>query len=238
MSLSSTAMNFLPPFLSHKFQSKEELQKKLLAYSQQGKVKELKSLLEQKTVNPNEADPKHKGTPLYLACQRGHYEAVKVLLSHPEIDVNLGISQRPISFYLNDSLLPSPTYLSPLHIACARGHLAIVNLLLSHPSINPNLITNGLTPLHAAIRNGQYDVIKMLLAHPKIKGSMAVSRLLTPLHYACEVGSGEIVGLLLEQEEVRREAEREGAALVDWAEYNGNPHVALLLRASFLPLTP
>ena len=57
--------------------------------------------------------PNHNGdTALWVACDRGHEQLVKILLQHPNIDVNQGIEH------------------VPLHSAAVHGYENIVHLLL------------------------------------------------------------------------------------------------------------
>lgn len=102
---------------------------------------------------------------------------VKLLLNHPNIDVNK-------SFEPNTS---RTTYRTALHIAIETGYTEVVKLLLEKPDIDVNSIANFdeesfnfeywrkgkqfdsyYTPLQEAVELEDIEVIKLLLAHPRI----------------------------------------------------------------------
>eukprot|EP01060_Flectonema_neradi_P013768 TRINITY_DN20495_c0_g1_i1.p1 TRINITY_DN20495_c0_g1~~TRINITY_DN20495_c0_g1_i1.p1 ORF type:complete len:388 (+),score=68.09 TRINITY_DN20495_c0_g1_i1:62-1225(+) len=97
------------------------------------------------------------GSPLFLACSRGHLETVKVLVSTGRVNIN------------------EPFRLSgtPLYIACRNGAADVVEYLASRPNILINKMgatcTYNHTPLFAATASGHVDVVRILLAHPRIK---------------------------------------------------------------------
>lgn len=51
-------------------------------------------------------------TPLWVACDKGNEDTVKVLLSQPGIDVNVGVSE------------------IPLHAAVKQGYVSMAEVLL------------------------------------------------------------------------------------------------------------
>ena len=59
-------------------------------------------------------------SPLFLSCNKGFFESVKMLLEHPDIDINL--TPRCES--------------TPLYIACENDYIECVKLLLAHPNID------------------------------------------------------------------------------------------------------
>lgn len=68
-------------------------------------------------INPNIRN--HKGeTPLFCACVKGHIECVKILSSHPRIQMDLGKRR-------DDTLRVEP----PMFAACCFGHLDIAKYL-------------------------------------------------------------------------------------------------------------
>jgi ankyrin repeat protein len=62
-------------------------------------------------------------TMLHMACIWGHNKAIKLLLAHPGIDVNL----------------PDSSGLTPLHIACYNARIEIVKLLLADERVDKNV---------------------------------------------------------------------------------------------------
>jgi len=86
-------------------------------------------------------------SPLYIACEHGHYDIVKLLLDH-EADINILESD-------------SCNFLTATII---NGHSNIVELLLDH-GINVNQLSNRYwSSLMIACRYSQKDIVNILLA--------------------------------------------------------------------------
>ena len=85
---------------------------------------------------------KQFGTPLYMACQNGHFSTVKLLLDN-------GADVRLCSGYKG----------SPLHAASANGHESTVRLLLDKGAdVNSYSKFRG-SPLNAACKNGHESTV-------------------------------------------------------------------------------
>ncbi|CAG2184437.1 unnamed protein product [Mytilus edulis] len=133
-------------------------------------------------------------TPLFIACEKGHYETVKWLL-----DLNGQTSEKCVDTTIKDN-----TGCSILHIACGNGHTEVVKLLID-VGMNVNDTTDkGYTSLLAACLSGHYETVKFLLA---LNGQKLNSRVDTTiknikgwsaLHAACSTGHTEIVKLLID----------------------------------------
>ena len=98
---------------------------------------------------PCTLDPKKptKATPLYIASQLGHTEAVKVLLEHNA-----------------DPNLPSDDKRTPLMIASSSNHPAVVELLLAHKSLNKEVRDDkNDNALRYATDRYNIEVLKLLL---------------------------------------------------------------------------
>ena len=97
------------------------------------------------------ADPsikdKKESTPLHFAARRGNDEIVKVLLEHPEVDVNE-----------KDSFGKTA-----LHMACSEGQSRVCQLLLDKRADIKAVTKDKTTPLHDAILNGHPEVAEMIL---------------------------------------------------------------------------
>ena len=134
---------------------------------------------------------------LYLAMEKDNISIFKLLLSYPDIDVNIkcGYGEYKVNIIHKTKyydieflkqLLTSPNSkniidvnsldedsMGMLHKACVSGNLEIVKLLLEHPNIDVNLKNfSGNTPLHITIEysysDADTDILKLLLAHPDI----------------------------------------------------------------------
>ena len=94
------------------------------------------------------------GTPLYVAAAMDRPAVVRILLSRPDIDVNLA----------------HPTGATPLFVAAQMGHLEVARLLLEKQKTNPLLATpvNRTTPLTAAAYNGHMELVQLLLSSGRV----------------------------------------------------------------------
>jgi len=121
-------------------------------------------------------------TALTLACRKGYFRNVELLITHDKLDVNLchkgGIS--------------------PLQLACSSGSLATVSSLLSHPNIivevNNNVhyptilccMTNSLNKHdHSDLYKHQYVYLKlfeMVICHPQTNVNAVNERGNSALH--------------------------------------------------------
>jgi GNAT superfamily N-acetyltransferase len=107
----------------------------------------------------NKATTNIGATPLFIACQQGHINIVKILLSVQSIDVNKARTDNGMT---------------PLYIACAKGHVKVVEMLLSVPDIDINKARtdNGMTPLYAAMdlpsTANNIEMVKSILRNENI----------------------------------------------------------------------
>ena len=120
---------------------------------------------------------KFKVSALHLACRRGNLEAAEILLSHPDIIVDIKDEHDD----------------TPLHEACLHGSDTVVEKLLlnnvttSHSFYN----SDNQTPLHLACQEGHTKIVKMLLEQCPVWHLMTLlgahdSRGNTALHLAVE----------------------------------------------------
>ena len=102
---------------------------------------------------------KHGRTALYLAAEGGHIFIVKLLLQHPDIDVNSRYSGRGVLWNNIEFTVPlSPLFTrngpggaTALMGASRRGHSRIVELLLQHPRCEADTSDkDGNTAVHHA----------------------------------------------------------------------------------------
>jgi Ankyrin repeats (many copies)/Ankyrin repeat len=117
-------------------------------------------------------------TPLHVASQEGHVDAIHVLLDHGA-HVN---SQSCFNW-------------TPLHFASYGGNLEVVQLLLEHEATLNARDVNGSSPVYVASGLGYPEVVRLLLSHGAdvhFQGPLG-----TPLKWATENGHHNVVQLLL-----------------------------------------
>lgn len=138
-----------------------------------------KSVLRGKDLAINAMYQSH--TALGLASELGDAEIVELLLSRPDVDVNLG-------------KLFGGVQQTPLHLAVLRGDKKCVEAMLCHPDVDKNSIGNvARTALYYAGERGHTDILKLLLdngADPNIHDSR-------PVHRAIDLGLYSVLKILL-----------------------------------------
>jgi ankyrin repeat protein len=174
-------------------------------------------------------------TPLYIACQNGHEEVVRLLLADPRVD--------DLRVDVNKATNNGAT---PLYIASQNGHEEVVRLLLADPRdddlrVDVNKAMNiGATPLFIACQQGQEGVVKLLLADPRVEVNKANDSGGTPLYIACQNGHEEVVRLLLTdpRDDKKRvdvnKATNDGITPLYIACQNGHEEVVRLLLADLI----
>ena len=123
-----------------------------------------------------------KDTPLYIACQKGNTEAVRILLLN-QADPNIPSSDNKKT---------------PLMVACSNKHAEVVKLLLAHKATVEALDEDHDTALRYANDQNSTEIMRLLLesahANPNVYGKNDWSCLLV----SCCDGQLDNVVLLLE----------------------------------------
>ena len=151
-----------------------------------GREEYMQRLLEVPGIDINRQTKEDKITALSVAAGRSHTGCVRLLLAHPEIDLDAMEQAGWTRLHLAAScgmtdwvqeLLAAGAEINPqdgdgdtpLGMAATNGHLDCVRLLLEASGIAVNLPDNeGETPLAKAAYHGHPEVIKLLLAAPEI----------------------------------------------------------------------
>jgi ankyrin repeat protein len=161
-------------------------------------------------------------SPLHCAIDCCRFAAVRLLLAHPLVKVNL-------------KTVNSET---PLFIAARHGLTYVVNLLLQHGEVDPNARDKeGFTALHVACEGNYSETVKLLLKFKNIDlNPRDSSGRMTPLHIAADRGLPDILKVLLAYNgpskpvEVNARDRRDATALMVVAEV-GNGSCAKILLA-------
>ena len=104
-------------------------------------------LLKKGNVNSNTTRKLGLVAPLIVASAYGNYKIVKLLLSHPECDVNIRIRGGEI----------------PIHHAAREGHDAVLQVLLDKGALLDDKDELGDTPLLLAAQNNHVDLVYKLI---------------------------------------------------------------------------
>ena len=142
-----------------------------------GNVKLIKKLL--KKGADIQIKNKESKIPLFLAIEKGHSEAIKILLNRTYVKRFLILNR---SMYLISAII-------------GRNKAILESLLQNRADVN-TFTKNGTTPLHIAAQEGCEDILRTLLDNgADIYAKRNDGR--TSLHLAVEGGHTEIVDILL-----------------------------------------
>ncbi|KAJ5974742.1 hypothetical protein N7481_008449 [Penicillium waksmanii] len=145
-------------------------------------------LLDFEMLDPNIRD-RCGWTPITYAASSGRLRLLEVLLTRPDIVLNVRNA-------------------SPIFYACERGHLEIVRRLLDQNDIDVNKPVWNKSPLYIAIENGHTEIVRLLIDQGSgIDVNSATLLGSTALSVAALNGHLEIVELLLQDERLNCKAE-------------------------------
>ena len=149
--LSSFLPFFLPSFLL--------IEQRLIDAVESGNIEEVEALLrDHPDLDINWSDDDAEWPVLNWASWNGHAQIVKLLLAHPDIEVNL----------LNGGS-------TPISLACEVRQVSVVRVLLTDPRVDVTLDDYyGRTPLWFASYFGHIEIIEWLIASGKDLGDLSL----------------------------------------------------------------
>ena len=184
-------------------------------------------------------------TPLYLACNAGHYDTVLMLLEECKAQINSADKKDKTPLFIAceknretivQLLLAKCASVdktdqhgsTALHISCSLGFENISkDLLQKGASINKK-DSNGNTPLYEACRGGHQNVISILINH-KVDVNKANNSGSTPLMISCAKGNANVVRLLLEKGAIFNQCDAESLTPLHMACQGGFTEVVKVL---------
>ena len=170
--------SFPERYLTLKIRDLLKMDDDIFEYCKKGDLGDVKRLIEESKVDPNEARDKYGLSPLEFVSRHGKLEIVKYLVK--EVKVNTKIL--------------GENGFSPLHHASCQLDLEVVNFLVEEACINPEVGNkNGNTPLHFASQFGNLGTVKYLVEKCKVNAEVQNINGETPLHRASRIGQLEIV---------------------------------------------
>jgi len=110
-----------------------------------GHVEAAKILLKKQGIRVLKQDDSYNYTPLHFAANNGHADIVRLLLDHPQIQIDRGRQ-------------------SSLFLACNSGNTDIVKILVDAKADINKPDANGNTPLHVAYLRENMQAVEILLS--------------------------------------------------------------------------
>lgn len=118
----------------------------------------VRALLDDKDVDPNEADASGQ-TALFLALMGGQEVTARILLDHPRVQPDLALTIKEI--------FDAP--LNLLQICVARSDLPQLRILLAHPRVDVNATVGNVSVLTVAMFFGSVEALEAVLGHPDLR---------------------------------------------------------------------
>ena len=157
---------------------------------QTGKESVVESLLARDDLKPNIVNPNlREGHVLLMAASQDNVTILKLLLGHPDIDLNFVTAEGR----------------SALTTACLSWVPNMLEFLLSREDIATSInrqTVDGLTPLCYAAKAGNVGAVKLLLQRDDIDLNIPDNWGWTALFWACESGCPSVVDRLLEEDDI------------------------------------
>jgi len=162
---------------------------------------DVKFVLENYIMDPNEPRMRDGKTPLTLACQYGDPLIVRALLEDPRVDPNK-FDQGFVHF--------------PLFCAVNENHVEVVKELLKHPNLDPNqTIQMGYGVVINCIFLGHDEILDLLSQDPRVNlHTVRKAQQDTPLQNVVTHGSSEV--RKMGEKIYRINPKKEDSQLVTW----------------------
>ena len=171
---------------------KIDLEEEFLAFCFSGKLDEVSACLTLKAdVNAKSEDG--FWSALTIAVHMNKPELLEVLLSHPNIDVNLTSSH---ASHKSGNIYQW----TPLMFACFWGNTDIVSRLAKAPKLDLKYRDNfGDTAAHKACEKGHTECVRILAAAGRLDWNKGNRRGQTPLFLAVDGGHADILRIIVKQ---------------------------------------
>lgn len=156
----------------------------LLKYAEQGETANVESVLKQNpTLDVNRSRAEGNKTALYLACEKGYLDIVKLLLKQ-KADASVCDTTMRMGF-------------APFTIAARNGHLDVIKELLSSGIGIESRDDRNRTALYTAVANNRLDIVRFLCnANAEVNNDCGPMSW-TPLRMAISINNIEAIKILL-----------------------------------------
>ncbi|XP_046562348.1 inversin-like [Haliotis rubra] len=148
---------------------------------------------------------KHGDNTRHCACNGGHFDVVKYVLSLNSEDINSSGREGR----------------TPVMIAAEKGHKEVVELLVRHGA---NLLLSdkhGDNTLHRTCNGGHFDVVKYVLCLNSVDINSTGWKKRTPVMIAADYGHKEVVELMVKNEANFSLRDEDGKSILDFARQGG-----------------
>ena len=213
----------------------------------------VEAFLREEEVDVNEVVDDSAGplTALYVACERGFTDVVKVLVG-AGADVNRGDASTgasPLCIAAENGYVDVVTMLvnvdanvnqaktddgtTPMYMAAQQGNVDVVRVLAdAGANVDQARIDDGATPLFMAVHNGLVDVVKALVDAGANVNQATTDAGATPLHKAAHKGDVRVIKLLIDASANIHALDLDGESPLVWAQNYGTPDAVAALRAA------
>jgi len=193
------------------FYTKDQFNDRVIQACREGDITFVKKAGKTKKLNVNVKDRRNGATPLYVACQHGQVDIVKLLLSARDIDPNMPLDDKPITPITavnNDddaskqliTTVNKPPVISQyesLTTIQQRRLKSKLDIIDDYRYPSPRFSS----PLIIACARGHLAAVRLLLGDKRISVKRSVKGF-TPLLAAVINGQKEVVKLLLQHGDV------------------------------------